>query len=182
MSLTYQSVFGLNQNYTFQDLENAYNNKVNTIIDSKNINDVEKHLLVESMKKYFDKAYMSLARRNFFSSENLLTPVFETSLFQTRLPTLGESLKEMDSFYQDVKKDIATGQNQNTDIFSSSTTYKERTMPDGSKIIMKETSNNKNGDITRTTNSYRKLSNGVTEPIDYEQALLQLTHDKPKHV
>lgn len=166
MSLSYYSVLGLNQGYSFEDLENAYNKKNNAIIESTTLSDIEKHLLSSSMKKYFDQAYIALARRNFFSSENLLNPVFETPfIFKSRLPSFGDTLKEMNTILQD---------SGNTTVYSSSTTYRERTMPDGSKIVLKETSDNRNGDVTRTTNSYRQLSSGVTEPIDYESALLQI--------
>lgn len=165
MSLSYYSVLGLNQGYSFEDLENAYNKKNNAIIESTTLSDIEKHLLSSSMKKYFDQAYIALARRNFFSSENLLNPVFETPfMFKSRLPSFGETLRNMNNMLQD---------SGNTTVYSSSTTYRERTMPDGSKIVLKETSDNRNGDVTRTTNSYRQLASGVTEPIDYENALLQ---------
>jgi len=117
------------------------------------------------MKKYFNQAYITLARRKFFSSENLLNPVLESPfMFRSRLPSFGETLRNMNTMLQD---------SGNTTVYSSSTTYRERTMPDGSKIVLKETSDNRNGDVTRTTNSYRQLASGATEPIDYENALLQ---------
>jgi len=176
MSLSYYSVLGLNQGYSFEDLENAYNKKNNAIIESTTLSDIEKHLLSSSMKKYFDQAYIALARRNFFSSENLLSPVFESPfIFKSRLPSFGETIREMKSMLQEESSQNNNSNiiNNNTTVYSSSTTYREKTMPDGSKIVLRETSDNRNGDVTRTTNSYRQLASGETEPIDYESALLQ---------
>ena len=176
MSLSYYSVLGLNREYSFEQLENAYNKKVKDINESATLSDIEKHLLLSSMKKYFDQAYIALARRNFFSSENLLNPVFETPfIFKSRLPSFGESLREMNTILEE-RPPLSFPSSQdsgNTTVYSSSTTYRERTMPDGSKIVLKETSDNRNGNVTRTTNSYRQLASGATEPIDYENALLQ---------
>lgn len=176
MSLSYYSVLGLNQGYSFEDLENAYNKKNNAIIESTTLSDIEKHLLSSSMKKYFDQAYIALARRKFFSSENLLNPVLESPfMFRSRLPSFGETLRNMNTILEE-RPPLSFPSSQdsgNTTVYSSSTTYRERTMPDGSKIVLKETSDNRNGDVTRTTNSYRQLASGVTEPIDYESALLQ---------
>lgn len=180
MSVTYYSVLGLSQNYTFEKLENAYKNKVKGIMDSTTLSDIEKHLLLSSMKKYYDQAYINLARRSYFSTEDLLYPSAHTfSMFRSRLPPFGETMRDVNSFFENMEKDIfppteSPQSNQNTTVYSSSSSYREKMMPDGSKIVLKETTSNNNGDITRNTNSYRQLSTGATEPIEFENALAQI--------
>jgi len=53
MSLSYYSVLGLNQGYSFEDLENAYNKKNKDINESTTLSDIEKHLLTLKYEKVF---------------------------------------------------------------------------------------------------------------------------------
>jgi len=179
MSLNYYSVLGLSQSFSLKDLEDAYKKKVNSIMESNTLSDVDKHMLLASVKKYFDQAYMGLVRRTYFATENLLVPSSEVhSLFNSKLDAFGESLRKIDSHIASSMKDTQNTQNtqngNNTTVYSSSSVYREKLMPDGSKIVLKESTSNKNGDVTRSTNSYRQLSSGVTEPMDFENALAQV--------
>ncbi len=176
MSLNYYSVLGLSQSFSLKDLEDAYKKKVNSIMESNTLSDVDKHMLLASVKKYFDQAYMGLVRRTYFATENLLVPSIEAhSLFNSKLDAFGESLRKIDSHISSSMKDTQNTQDgNNTTVYSSSSVYREKLMPDGSKIVLKESTSNKNGDVTRSTNSYRQLSSGVTEPMDFENALAQV--------
>jgi hypothetical protein len=176
MSLNYYSVLGLSQSFSLKDLEDAYKKKVNSIMESNTLSDVDKHMLLASVKKYFDQAYMGLVRRTYFATENLLVPSIEAhSLFNSKLDAFGESLRKIDSHISSSMKDTQNTQDgNNTTVYSSSSVYREKLMPDGSKIVLKESTSNKNGDVTRSTNSYRQFSSGVTEPMDFENALAQV--------
>jgi hypothetical protein len=176
MSLNYYSVLGLSQSFSLKNLEDAYKKKVNSIMESNTLSDVDKHMLLASVKKYFDQAYMGLVRKTYFTTENLLVPSNEVhSLFNSKLDAFGESLRKIDSHISSSMKDTQNTQNgNNTTVYSSSSVYREKLMPDGSKIVLKESTSNKNGDVTRSTNSYRQLSSGVTEPMDFENALAQV--------
>lgn len=167
MSVSFYSVLGLSQNFTLEELETAYKTKTNAIMENNSISEIEQHLLLVSLKKYFDQAYMNLARRNYFSTESLLTHSLDAaSLFRTRLPAF-------DTLFSDFPSIPISQDPQTTTVYSSSSSYREKTLPDGSKVVLKETSSNRNGDVSRSTNSYRQLATGTTEPIEYEQALQQ---------
>jgi hypothetical protein len=67
---------------------------------------------------------------------------------------------------------------RNEQIYSSSSSYREQLMPDGTRLVLRETNSNDNGNITRNTKSYRRLQDGKTEPIEFEEALKQIDSRK----
>jgi hypothetical protein len=162
MSLSYKTVLELQDNYTIDQLNHAYWNKINKI-SSNNLSDIDKHIYVETLKRYYDLAVDDLHRRRFFN--------FDIDLIDLiRLNNMKESLSSQLSSQQQ-----ATQQSQSSNtIYSSSTSYKEKLMPDGSKIILNESVSNNNGEVTKNTNSYRRLENGTTEPLEFNEALKQM--------
>jgi len=157
MSLSYKTVLELQDNYTINQLNQAYWNKINKI-SSNNLSDIDKHIYVETLKRYYDLAVDELHRRRFFN--------FDIDLIDLiRLNNMKESLSSQLSSQQ---------QSSSNTIYSSSTSYKEKLMPDGSKIVLNESVSNNNGEITKNTNSYRRLANGATEPLEFNEALKQM--------
>lgn len=155
MSLSYKNVFGLEDSYTLEQLNQVYWNKINTISTSE-LSDIDKQVYVETLKKYYTQAKNELHRRqlfNFFDEDIITSELRIPKLFSTR--------------------NIETN-NSSSNVYSSSSTYKEKLMPDGSRIVVNESSSNNNGEITKNTNSYRRLPNGDTEPIEYNEALKQI--------
>lgn len=144
MSLFYNHVLGLEDGYTLDQLNQSYLKKISTISDSK-LSDIDKQIYSETLKKYYKQAKNEIHRRKLF---NFLEDDITSEL---RMPHLFSS-----------------------NVYSSSSTYKEKLMPDGSRIIVNESSSNNNGEITKNTNSYRRLPNGETEPIKYNDALKQI--------
>jgi hypothetical protein len=155
MSLSYKNVFGLEDSYTLEQLNQVYWNKINTISTSE-LSDIDKQVYVETLKKYYNQAKNELHRKqlfNFFDEDIITSELRIPKLFSTR--------------------NIETN-NSSSNVYSSSSTYKEKLMPDGSRIVVNESSSNNNGEITKNTNSYRRLPNGDTEPIEYNEALKQI--------
>jgi len=155
MSLSYKNVLGIEDNYTLDQLNQAYWNKINTISSSE-LSDIDKQVYAETLKKYYNQAKNELHRRqlfNFFDEDIITSELRIPKLFSTR--------------------NIETN-NSSSNVYSSSSTYKEKLMPDGSRIVVNESSSNNNGEITKNTNSYRRLPNGETEPIEYNEALKQI--------
>lgn len=144
MSLSYKHVLGLEDGYTLEQLNQSYLKKISTVSDSK-LSDIDKQIYAETLKKYYKQAKNEIHRRKFF---NFLEDDITSEL---RMPHLFSS-----------------------NVYSSSSTYKEKLMPDGSRIVLNESSSNNNGEITKNTNSYRRLPNGETEPIEYNYALKQI--------
>ncbi len=163
MSLSYKTVLELQDNYTIDQLNQAYWNKINKI-SSNNLSDIDKHIYVETLKRYYDLAVDELHRRRFFN--------FDIDLIDLiRLNNMKESLSSQLSSQQ---QQATQQQSSSNTIYSSSTSYKEKLMPDGSKIVLNESVSNNNGEITKNTNSYRRLANGTTEPLDFNEALKQM--------
>jgi hypothetical protein len=157
MSLSYKYVLGLEDGYTLEQLNQAYWNKISTISNSQ-LSDIDKQIYAETLKKYYTQAKNELHRRqlfNFFDEDIITSELRIPKLFSTR---------NIDT----------TNINSLSNVHSSSSTYKEKLMPDGSRIIINESTSNNNGDITKNTNSYRRLPNGETEPIEYNEALTQI--------
>jgi hypothetical protein len=183
MSLSYYNIFNLDRNFNYNDLQNSYNNRVNSIIDNKNITDIDKKMLLDNTKVHFRKAYNDFLQRKYYSTEDLLYPSPSVSSFiRSALPSFNDTFSgfftnesPLFSFrsYPTQQQEEESAQPQET-IYSSSTSHREKLMPDGSRIVLKETSTNKNGDIKVKTSSYRKLSSGATEPIEYEEGLRQI--------
>lgn len=184
MSLDFFRIFNLESNYRKEDLENGYNNRVREIMANNNLSSFDKRVLLDNYKEQYRIAYNELLKRRYFPTESLLLPshnlsnFFRNTLFglNTLSPDFylfDSPLSQDDPILQKDPQSQSQSQNQNT-IHSSSTIQRERVMPDGSRIVLKETSTNNNGDVTKTTTSYRKLSSGATEPIDYDEGLKQL--------
>ena len=72
------------------------------------------------------------------------------------------------------------GNLNNSSVYSSSSSYSEKTLPDGSKLVVENNTTNKNGDLRRNTNSYRRLRDGRTEPVEYEEAMKHLQGNNQK--
>jgi hypothetical protein len=163
MSLSYKTVLELQDNYTIDQLNQAYWNKINKI-SSNILSDIDKHIYVETLKRYYDLAVDELHRRRFFN--------FDIDLIDfIRLNNMKESISYQMSSQQQATQQQPSSSNT---IYSSSTSYKEKLMPDGSKIVLNESVSNNNGDVTKNTNSYRRLANGSTEPLEYNEALKKI--------
>jgi type 1 fimbria pilin len=128
------------------------------------LSDIDKHIYVETLKRYYDLAVDELHRRRFFN--------FDIDLIDfIRLNNMKESISYQMSSQQQATQQQPSSSNT---IYSSSTSYKEKLMPDGSKIVLNESVSNNNGDVTKNTNSYRRLANGSTEPLEYNEALKKI--------
>jgi hypothetical protein len=163
MSLSYKTVLELQDNYTIDQLNQAYWNKINKF-SSNNLSDIDKHIYVETLKRYYDLAVDELHRRRFFNFDIDLMGLI-------RLNNIKESLSSQVLSQQATQEKQSSSSNT---IYSSSTSYKEKLMPDGSKIVLNESVSNNNGEVTKNTNSYRRLANGATEPLEFNEALKQM--------
>ena len=159
MSLSYKNVLGLEDAYTLDKLNQAYLNKIRTI-NTTQLTDIDKQVYSETLKRYYNQAKNELHRRQLFNffEDDMISELRMPQLFSTR----------------DVNTANNNSNNFSSNVYSSSSTYKEKLMPDGSKIVVNESSSNNNGEITKNTNSYRRLPNGETEPIEYNDALKQI--------
>lgn len=199
MPSTYLSVFNLNKDFTISDLEQSYNTKKKIIVENSSLSEADKEYFLENIHLLYRQAKHDYHRRELsvmnntnltnLRNINFINPVNHRryrSLFDNLAGSLLEPTRlfEFPSFpsvhdewltFRGLEPLVQTDLPSQPSSFSSnSTSYREKTLPDGSRIIVNESTTNKNGEVSRNTSSYRRLANGTTEAINYEDALKQL--------
>jgi hypothetical protein len=167
MSITFNAVLNLPTNFTIDDLNNSYQQKLNTLSKS-GLSEMDQTIYKDSLKKYYVQAKQHLYNIELFSLPRVsLFPSFGFG---------GHYHSPIDSLFLDLNNvDRVT---RNDQIFSSSSSYREQMMSDGTRLVLRETNSNDNGNITRNTKSYRQLPDGKTEPVEFEEALKQIDSRK----
>jgi len=187
MPLTYLSVFNLNKDFTISDLEHSYNAKKKVIVENSSLSEADKeyfleniHLLYRQAKHDYHKRELRIMNNTNIRNINFVNPVNHRryrSLFDNLTNSFLEPVRLFDfpSVHDEWLsfRGLEPEASQST-FSSSSTSYREKTLPDGSRIVVNESITNKNGEVSRNTSSYRRLANGTTEAINYEDALKQL--------
>ena len=160
----YYNLFGLNYNFNREQLTTAYTNKVNKI-NSSNLSDSDKRFVLQQVQKYYEKADKDLTasehRMNMYNYRRRMID----NLFN--IEPLYDSISRR---FENIESLLQTQPRSSNEIYSSSKSYSEKSLPDGSKLIFENTKTNKNGDIQETTVSYKKNKDGTTEPVSYEDA------------
>jgi len=107
MSLSYKNVLGLEDAYTLEQLNQAYLNKIRTINTSQ-LSDIDKQVYAETLKRYYNQAKNELHRRQLFNffEDDMISELRMPQLFSTR--------------------DVNTNNNFSSNVYSSSSTYKEK--------------------------------------------------------
>jgi len=185
MSLSYQDVFNLRSEFTMEDLNQAYDDKLKNARKSiRNEND--RQLYLDSLAKYYEEARRDLYHSQ--SENDMFNSAFDSSFdsFQS-FPSFGggndmfnSSFSTFPSIFRNMENMMNRTFNNNSNVCSSSSSYSEKTLPDGSKLVMENNTTNKNGDLRRNTNSYRLLRDGRTEPVEYEEAMKHLQGNNQK--
>lgn len=158
MPVSYQSVFGLNPDFSQEDLEQAYEHKVNNIKNTVK-DEIDRHLLLDQLDRMYTQA-----RRDLYYEQRWDNDLFGFNRF----------FQTIHRDFQRLRQPFEYNRNE---IFSSSTVYNERTLPDGSRLVVQKSSKNDNGNVTETTNSYKKWNDGKTEPVDYSEAVKHLNNN-----
>ena len=165
--ISYRDVFKLESNFTMQDLNQAYDEKIKHARRTMK-NELDKQIYLESIAKFYEEARKELY---YSQSENDMFDSTFSSYFNDMSTMMNNTFKNFDSNF-----DSQFG-NSFPQIggYTSSSSYKETTLPDGSKLIIKNNTTTDNGEVKTHTNSYRRLRDGTTEPVDYEEAIKQLS-------
>jgi hypothetical protein len=175
MSLSYQDVFGLRPNFTLEDLNQAYDDKIQNARRTIR-NEIDRQMYLDSLTKYFEEAqkdlYYSQSENDMFNS-SFPSSFEDQGFFNTTFPSIFKNMENMMN---------RTFSNINNNVYSNSTSYSEKTLPDGSKLIVENNTTNKNGDFRRNTSSYRRLKDGRIEPVEYDEAMKQLQGNNQKYL
>jgi hypothetical protein len=176
MSITFNTVLNLPTDFTIEDLNNAFQQKLNAFAKS-GLSDVDQTVYKESLKKYYVEAKQHLHNKELFSYNRMgHFPLFGGFSGFGGLGSLTGFQSPIDSLFLDLNS--VERPYRNEQIYSSSSSYREQLMPDGTRLVLRETNSNDNGNITRNTKSYRRLQDGKTEPIEFEDALKQIDSRK----
>jgi len=138
------------------------------------LSDVDLTVYKESLEKYYVEAKQHLHNKELFSYQRIgHFPLFGGF---SGFGSLTGFQSPIDSLFLDLNSVDRASRNEQ--IYSSSSSYREQLMPDGTRLVLRETNSNDNGNITRNTKSYRRLQDGKTEPIEFEDALKQIDSRK----
>ena len=141
--VNYLRFFGLNEDYTKEELKSAYVKKVKEI-DTLNISDIDKQFYIEQSYKLYKNAKYDLYNHdNFF----LYKPMSLFNDFFNNMRLL--SSKELNDAYS----------------YSEYKSYSEKINEDKTKTIVETIKTIKNGVETVTTNTYKKYPDGKVEPV-----------------
>jgi hypothetical protein len=184
MSLSYQDVFNLRPEFTMEELNQAYDDKLKNARKSIR-NEIDRQLYLDSLAKYYEEARRDLYHSQ--SENDMFNTAFNSSFdsFQSFPKFAGNdmfnsSFSTFPSIFRNMENLMNRTFNNNSNVYSSSSSYSEKTLPDGSKLVVENNTTNKNGDLRRNTNSYRRLRDGRTEPVEYEEAMKHLQGNNQK--
>jgi len=157
MSVNFKTFFGLRENFTLDELRNAKNSKLNSLANSK-LSEEDKQVYALEIIRLYKKAKRQISQNN---NNFSLTP-------------LNNMINHMQQFY------FNNLQNTSGNFTSQSRSYNERMLSDGSKIVMEVNKINNNGTIKEEIKSYKILSNGTRQEINYNDAVKAITNTTTK--
>lgn len=161
------TVFELPSNYDINKLNDIYKLKKNSILQNNNLSCIDKEIYIDNLNKYYREARQDYHRRELFNLENYLP---------RRIRNFHSIFNDDNSLFNNtsvIDNDLDNKERTNY-TSSTSTTYRERLMNDGSTIVVNECTTNKNGNVTVKSECYRRLPNGVTENITYKDAIEEI--------
>lgn len=171
MTAAYHKFFDLPNNFTWNDLESAYNSKSDRVEKSKDLDDLQKHVLYDQVNRYYRLAKRDLTLRereegslfpwtgNQFGFRNMMWDGMD--YFDRLERRINQSLN---NFYE--KSNNVDGSSR----YISSRTRQERLLDDGSRVVLESTSENRNGTQKDTVNSYRRLEDGTIVNLPEDEA------------
>lgn len=180
MSVSYYNLFNLKYNFTRDDLYKGFSGKVDEI-NKSNLSGSDKLFMTEHVTNMYHKARSDLLQReteeaqrsarqnlvNKYYNDYSLLNIFDNfdRLMQDRISNFGKQLNQLSD---------RLSESENSSVHGSTRTYNEKMLSDGSRLIVESTKTNKNGNIEENTISYKRHSDGRTEPVVLSEALKML--------
>ncbi len=189
-----KTFFNLNQNYTLEQLKNARNAKLNSVASS-NMSFNDKQAFSEQVIRLYKKAKKDLAtnleqnqlslqsqaNNNPHSNFHSLFSPFSNlnSGFMSSSNIFNRMMQNMQHFENSLRMNSGlnvndTNPNNNgitsrSRVMSQSKSYSERTLADGTKIVIEVTKTNNNGQTNQVVKTYKVMPDGQLQQIDYNQ-------------
>lgn len=182
MPVSVRDFFSLGDNFTWEELQNALNNKRNQI-NSLNLTNLDKEVYLDQVDRYYRDAKRDLTMREREEYDYGLIPWGGRQLgLRNWLWDGMDYLDRMERrlngrFFRDVGGAAAT----NTNTSFSQSSFREVRQRDGTSIVVEE-NEVRNGDQVQKNNvSYRRLADGTTQPLDYTEACNLLKNPESTH-
>lgn len=167
--MSYLTFFGLRNNYDWQDLDNAYQSKLNSL-DDMNLSRVDRQVYGDQVQRLYRDAKRELIQRERTDGEYGLMRNYLWSGMDYFDRLERRMNQRFNQLYERLGTRLRPEGNSNTSYSRSS--LRELLQPDGSTIVVEEKSNGTGeGEINITRNCYRRYADGRQEPVDYSEAL-----------
>ena len=172
MPVSVRQFFGLGDSFTWEELQNALNSKRDQISNS-NLSQLDKEVYLDQVDRYYRDAKRDLTMREREEYDYGLIPWGGRQLglrnwLWDGMDYLDRMERRLNNrFFRDISSSVQTA-NANSSFSQSS--FREIRQHDGTSIVVEE-NEIRNGDQVQKNNvSYRRLADGTTQPLDYNEA------------
>jgi hypothetical protein len=153
--------FGLRENFTLDELRNARNNKLNSLANTSLTNE-EKQVYASEIIRLYKKA-----KRQITQNYNNFSLIPFNNMFN--------QMQQVNNIFNQMLQSNTSG-----NFSSQSKSYNERRLSDGTRIIIETIKTNNNGQTNEEVRTYKILSNGTKQEINYNDAVKTLTNSTSK--
>ena len=161
MSVNLMTFFGLRENFTLDELRNARNNKLNSLANTSLTNE-EKQVYASEIIRLYKKA-----KRQITQNYNNFSLIPFNNMFN--------QMQQVNNIFNQMLQSNTSG-----NFSSQSKSYNERRLSDGTRIIIETIKTNNNGQTNEEVRTYKILSNGTKQEINYNDAVKTLTNSTSK--
>jgi len=161
MSVTPRTFFGLRENFTLDELKNARNTKLNSLANTTLSNE-EKQVYASEIIRLYKKA-----KRQITQNYNNFSLIPFNNMFN--------QMQQVNNIFNQMQQSNTSG-----NFSSQSKSYNERRLSDGTRIIIETIKTNNNGQTNEEVRTYKILSNGTKQEINYNDAVKTLTNSTSK--
>jgi hypothetical protein len=138
--LNYKEFFSIGDNFTLTELKDARNKKLYNLL-KLNIPNIDKQIYSSQINKVYRIAKLDISARTVNLPEYQLTKPFRINNYE--------------KFFSN---------------YSESKSYREKLLPDNSKVVLEEIKKNNNGKEENIFRSYKILPSGIVTEYDIELA------------
>ena len=175
--------FGLENNYTYDQLKKAHDQKLN-LVASMNLTNVEKQVYMEQVMCMYKKAKKELDETNTINNNHLINPFnfgsqISDSFFQPQM-TQFNNMNQITNSVWSMSNTISSNNSSSNNFQSSmsqSISTSRKLNSDGSVTIDEITNIDNNGSRERTIKSYKKLPDGTIQNLIPEQSIESISEN-----
>ena len=162
----YYRFFGLSNNFSWNELEDAYSSKINSL-NGLNISDVDRAIYGEQVQRQYREAKRELTHRERVEGQNYGF----SGMLWNGFDYFDRLERRMNRQFARLYNRLGSNMEPTTEGQQHSQFYREVSQPDGSTVVVEETTDTTgNGQVNRRRNSYRRFPDGRQEPVEFGEA------------